>query len=76
MKKDINELHKIIHFIPEFAKLTLPSLNMVRTISLQIGVSFKNQNRMTSSVNPDETAHHEPSHQDLHCLQKPNGLRG
>ena len=31
---------------------------------------------MSNSVDPDErahyeTAHHEPSHLDLHCLQKP-----
>ena len=26
---------------------------------------------MSNSVDPDETAHNEPSHLDLHCLQKP-----
>ena len=26
---------------------------------------------MSDSVDPDETAHYEPSHQDLHFLQKP-----
>ena len=26
---------------------------------------------MTNSVDPDETAHYEPSHLDLRCLQKP-----
>ena len=26
---------------------------------------------MTNSVDPDETAHYEPSHLDLSCLQKP-----
>ena len=25
---------------------------------------------MTNSVDPDETAHYEPSHLDLHCLHK------
>ena len=35
---------------------------------LQIGMSVKNQNRIAKSVDPDETAHDEPSHQDLHCL--------
>ena len=24
---------------------------------------------MANSVDPDETVHYEPSHQDLHCLQ-------
>ena len=28
------------------------------------------QNRMANSVDPDETAHYEPSHLDLHCLYK------
>ena len=31
--------------------------------------SVKNQNRMANSVDPDETAHYEPSHQDIHSLQ-------
>ena len=26
---------------------------------------------MSNSVDPDETAHNEPSHLDLCCLQKP-----
>ena len=26
---------------------------------------------MSNSVDPDETAHYEPSHLDLCCLQKP-----
>ena len=25
---------------------------------------------MANSVHPDETAHYEPSHLDLHCLQR------
>ena len=36
----------------------------------QIGISVKNQNRMANNVDPDETAHNELSHQDLHYLQK------
>ena len=36
---------------------------------LQIGISVKNQNWMANSVDPDETAHYEPSHQDLHWSQ-------
>ena len=27
-------------------------------------------NRIANSVNPNETAHYEPTHLDLHCLQK------
>ena len=27
-------------------------------------------NRLINSVDPDETAHFEPSHLDLHCLHK------
>ena len=36
----------------------------------QIGISVNNQNRMANSVDPDEMAHYETSHQDLNCLQK------
>ena len=32
---------------------------------LQIGVSSKLKQRMANSVDTDETAHNEPSHQDL-----------
>ena len=42
----------------------------MRVFVMQIGVSVKNQNRMANSVEPDEMAHYEPSHQDLNCLQK------
>ena len=31
-------------------------------------MSVKNQNRMANSIDPDETAHYEPSHHNLHCL--------
>ena len=30
----------------------------------------QNQNKMANSVDPDETAHNEPSLPDLHCLQR------
>ena len=32
--------------------------------------SVKTKNIMANSVDPDEMAHHEPSHLDLHCLQR------
>ena len=35
-----------------------------------IGMSVKNQNRIANCVDPDETAHAEPSHQDLYCLHR------
>ena len=56
-------------FIPEFLKWTLPILSQVETTA-QISDSFKNQTRMANKVDPDGTAHYEPSHQGLHCLQK------
>ena len=31
---------------------------------------------MSNSIDPDETAHYEPSHLDLHCLQKPIIIAG
>ena len=34
----------------------------------QIGISVKSQHRIANSVDPDETAHDEPSHQALHRL--------
>ena len=37
---------------------------------LKKGFQFKVKNRMASNVDPDEMAHHEPSHLDLHCLHK------
>ena len=47
---------------------------------LQIEVLVKNNNRMANSVDPDEMAHYEPSHLDLHCLQRymywSAGIRG
>ena len=33
-------------------------------------VSVKIKNRMADSVDPDEMAHYEPSHLDLHCLYR------
>ena len=30
----------------------------------------KTKNRMANSVDPDEMAHYEPSHLDLHCMHK------
>ena len=49
-------------FTPEFLKWTLPSLNLDTFIVAN--------NRMANSVDPDEMAHYEPSHLDLHCLQR------
>ena len=50
-----------------FLKWTLPSLNLVRPIFPK-GVSVKDQSRMANSVDPDETTHCEPSHQDLYTV--------
>ena len=55
-------------FIPEFLKWALPSLNLFRTIDQNRGLS--QESKQNDSVNPDKTAHNEPSYQDLHCLQK------
>ena len=56
-------------FHPEFMKWTSPSLNSNVPL-LQVGISIRNQNRMANNVDPDETAHYEPSHQGLHCLHR------
>ena len=34
----------------------------------------KLKNEMSNSVDPNETAHYEPSHLDLRCLQKPSAI--
>ena len=34
------------------------------------GFQTQIKNRMANSVDPDETAHFEPSHLDLHCLHR------
>ena len=34
------------------------------------GLHSKIKNRMANSVDPDEMAHYESSHQDLHCLHR------
>ena len=34
------------------------------------GRTYRGHKKMTNSVYPDETAHNEPSHQDLHCLHR------
>ena len=35
-----------------------------------VGFQSKIKNRMANSVDTDEMAHYEPSHLDLHCLQR------
>ena len=37
---------------------------------MQIGVQSKIKNKMANSADPDETAHYEPSHLELHCLDR------
>ena len=37
---------------------------------MQIGLSVKNQDRMASSVEPDETARYKQFHLEPHCLQR------
>ena len=38
------------------------------------GVESKLNKCMANSLDPDETGHYEPSHLDLHCLQKFSAL--
>ena len=53
-----------IPFIPEFLQWTLPCVNLDISILANRDMS-KISNRMTNSVDPDETAHYELSHLDL-----------
>ena len=43
---------------------------------MQIGFQYKIKNIMANSVDPDETAHYEPSHLDLYYLQSVFGQPG
>ena len=57
-------------FILEFLNWTLPALYLVMSIVFNRVVLLKVINKLANSVDPDETAHYEPSHLDLHCLHK------
>ena len=46
------------------------SLTMVTSISANSSFSQKPNNGMANRVDPDERARYEPSHLDLHCLQR------
>ena len=54
-------------FHSAFMKWTFPSLNSDISIVANREVNQKSKQNAIS-VDPDETAHNEPSHQDLHCL--------
>ena len=65
-----NRKNKLFNpFHPEFMKWMFPLLTLDMSIIANRDVS-QNKNRMANSVNPDETAHDEPSHQDLHCWRR------
>ena len=47
-----------------------------QTLPFQTGLS-QHESRMANCIDTGETAHYEPPHQDLHCLQKQCfGLQG
>ena len=56
-------------FTPELLKWIVPSLYLGMSF-IANGVSVKNKNRMENGIDPDEIAHYESSHLDLHCLQR------
>ena len=68
----MHSLHKshLFTVIPEFLKWTVPSLNLDMPTDANRGFQCKIKNKMANSVDPDETAHYEPSHLDLHYLQR------
>ena len=61
-------LTNLIHFIPNFPRWSHPFFNL--DTSTVANRDIKNQEQTANSADPDETAHHEPSHLDLHCLNK------
>ena len=41
---------------------------MLQFLTLTLSAQHNNTNTSANSVDPDETAHNEPSHLDLRCL--------
>ena len=50
---------------------TFVCFSVLNKLSLERHLYVKLKDGMSNSIDPDKTAHYEPSHQDLHCLQKP-----
>ena len=57
-------------FIPEFLKLTLPSLNLDMSFAVNRYFRLNSKHRLVNSIDPDETARYEPSHHDIFCLHR------
>ena len=55
---------------PEFLKWIFPSLNVETSTASEVSV----ENKMASSVDPDETAHSEPSHLELQVTKVSSDL--
>ena len=79
----IKLIHSIFNsFTPKFLKRTLLSLNLDMSIRANRGsclklkkkkkttTTKKKQTRMANSVDSNETSHLEPSHLNLHCLNR------
>ena len=53
---------------------------LYRHVFVMVPNMVKNENRIVNSVDPDETAHYEQSHMDLHrlhwYLNRSKGLKG
>ena len=60
-----------MHFVQkcEFRKYTPPYLHLDTSTAAK-RVTVVNKKKIAKSVGPDETAPYEPSHLDLHYLQK------
>ena len=56
--------------MPSFRRY-LSSAFFLTNYRLEISLYVKLKDLMSNSVDPDETAHDEPSHLDQRCLQKP-----
>ena len=57
-------------FYPLILEFFEVDLNLDMFTDAKRGFSQKVNNRKANSVDPDEMAHYEPSHQDLYCFQK------
>ena len=63
--------YNLYSFNPEFLKWTLSYLDLgISTVTSYWGSKLEIENILANNVGPDETAHYEPSHQNLCCLQR------
>ena len=66
-----NTFSSLVSYVSFVLSLFVPHLYIFPQIDGKKFISVKLRDWMSNSVDPDETAHYEPSHLDLRWLQKP-----